>query len=57
MSFRNIPLLRYYKTYKNNVVREFYTPVLKEAVLYQRAVGFLIKDGFSLRRTRAEHVL
>lgn len=40
MSFRDIPLLRYYKTYKNNVVKEFYTPVLKQAVLYQRAVGF-----------------
>lgn len=40
MSFRDIPLLRYYKTYKNNVVREFYTPVLNEAVLYQRAVGY-----------------
>ena len=40
MSFRDIPLLRYYKTYKHNLVREFYTPVLKEAVLYQRAVGF-----------------
>lgn len=40
MLFRDIPLLRYYKTYKHNLVREFYTPVLKEAVLYQRAVGF-----------------
>lgn len=40
MSFKDIYLLRYYKTYKNNIVREFYTPVLKEAVLYQRAVGF-----------------
>ena len=40
MSFKDIPLLRYYKTYKNNVVKEFYTPVLKQAVLYQRAVGF-----------------
>lgn len=40
MSFRDIPLLRYYKTYKHNLVGEFYTPVLKEAVLYQRAVGF-----------------
>lgn len=40
MSFRDIPLSRYYKTYRHNVVREFYTPVLKEAVLYQRAVGF-----------------
>ena len=45
MSFRDIPLLRYYKTYKNNVVREFYTPVLKEAVLYQRAVGIQGLDG------------
>lgn len=40
MSFRDIPLLRYYKTYKNNIVKEFYIPVLKEAVLYQRAVGY-----------------
>lgn len=40
MSFKDISLLRYYKTYKSNVVKEFYTPVLKEAVLYQRAVGF-----------------
>ena len=40
MSLRDIPLLRYYKTYKNNIVGEFYIPVLKEAVLYQRAVGF-----------------
>lgn len=40
MSFKDIPLLRYYKTYKNNIVKEFYAPVLKQAVLYQRAVGF-----------------
>ncbi|MDE7055991.1 MAG: DEAD/DEAH box helicase family protein [Lactobacillus sp.] len=40
MSFKDIPLLRYYKTYKNNIVGEFYTPVLQQAVLYQRAVGF-----------------
>lgn len=40
MSFKDIPLLRYYKTYKNNVVKEFYIPVLQQAVLYQRAVGF-----------------
>lgn len=33
MSLRDIPLLRYYKTYKNNIVGEFYIPVLKEAVL------------------------
>ncbi len=40
MSFKDLKLLKYYKTYKNNIVKEFYNPVLKNAVLYQRAVGF-----------------
>lgn len=40
MSFRNLELLKHYKTYKNNIVKEFYTPVLEQAVLYQRSVGF-----------------
>lgn len=40
MSFRDLRLLKYYRTYKNDIVKEFYTPVLNQAVLYQRAVGF-----------------
>ena len=40
MSFRELSLLKHYKTYKNNIVKEFYTPVLEQAVLYQRSVGF-----------------
>lgn len=40
MSFRELSLLKYYKTYKNDIIKEFYTPVLAQAVLYQRAVGF-----------------
>ena len=40
MSFRDLSLLKYYKTYKNDIVKEFYVPVLQQAVLYQRAVGF-----------------
>ena len=40
MSFRELSLQKYYKTYKNNIVKEFYIPVLKNAVLYQRSVGF-----------------
>ena len=40
MSFLDLKLLKQYKTYKNNIVRDFYTPVLKESVLYQRSVGF-----------------
>ena len=40
MSFKELSLLKYYKTYKNDIIKEFYTPVLAQAVLYQRAVGF-----------------
>lgn len=40
MSFKDLTLLKHYKTYKNDIIKEFYTPILKEAVLYQRAVGF-----------------
>jgi len=40
MSFKDIQLLNTYKTYKNDVVKEFYEPVLKESILYQRSVGF-----------------
>ncbi len=40
MSFKDLMLLKLYKTYKNDIIKEFYTPILSEAVLYQRAVGF-----------------
>lgn len=40
MSFKELNILKHYKTYKNDIIKEFYTPVLKQAVLYQRAVGF-----------------
>ena len=40
MSFKELSLLKHYKTYKNDIIKEFYTPVLRQAVLYQRAVGF-----------------
>lgn len=40
MSFKELSLLKHYKTYKNDIIKEFYTPVLKHAILYQRAVGF-----------------
>lgn len=40
MSFKDLHLLKYYKTYKNDIIGDFYTPVLQQAILYQRAVGF-----------------
>lgn len=45
MSLLDVHLLREYRSYKNNVVREFYIPVLKEATKYQRAVGFFTSDA------------
>ena len=40
MGFENLQLLTRYKTNKNQIVKEFYLPVLKESVMYKRAVGF-----------------
>lgn len=40
VAFTDLNLLKHYKTYKHNIVKEFYTPVLQESVLYQRSVGF-----------------
>lgn len=40
MGYESLEILRSYKTNKNDVVREFYLPILKESVLYKRAVGF-----------------
>lgn len=40
MSFKDLELKPEYRSKLSNVVKDFYIPVLKEAVLYQRAVGF-----------------
>jgi len=40
MSYRELELLRSYKTNKNDIVKEFFLPVLRHSVLYKRAVGF-----------------
>ncbi len=40
MGYEQLDILRSYKTNKNDVVREFYVPILTKSVLYKRAVGF-----------------
>lgn len=40
MGYENLNILRSYKTNKNDIVREFYVPILTQSVLYKRAVGF-----------------
>ena len=40
MSLQDITLKKEYRSLLDNVVQDFYLPLLKEATLYQRAVGF-----------------
>ena len=40
VSLKGINIKREYRSLTDNVVRDFYNPLLQEAVLYQRAVGY-----------------
>lgn len=40
MSFTDLDIKREYRSLSRDVVRDFYTPVLAQSVLYRRAVGF-----------------
>ncbi|MCD8008117.1 MAG: DEAD/DEAH box helicase family protein, partial [Clostridiales bacterium] len=40
MSFSDIVVKQEYRSKLDNVIRDFYIPLLKESVLYKRAVGF-----------------
>lgn len=40
MSLKDLNLERGYRSNKNNMVKDFYNPVLSNAVLYKRAVGY-----------------
>ena len=40
MSFLNVYLKKDYRTPSDNVIKNFYIPLLKESKLYKRSVGF-----------------
>lgn len=40
MSFKALPLKHEYRSFEDNVVQDFYLPVLQNSVRYDRAVGF-----------------
>lgn len=40
MSFLNLNIKREYRSFRDNIVEEFYVPILNESILYRRAVGF-----------------
>ena len=40
MSLANLPIKAEYRSLIDNVVQDFYIPLLNEATVYKRAVGF-----------------
>jgi len=40
LSFKDLEIKTEYRSLLDNVIKDFYVPVLKESVLYKRAVGF-----------------
>lgn len=40
MGFKDLELKREYRSFKDDIIKDFYLPVLKEARIYKRAVGF-----------------
>ena len=48
MSFKDLDLNHSYKSSKNNLIKEFYNPVLSEAVDYNRTTGFFNSHSLAL---------
>ena len=40
MGFTDLALKPEYRSYQDNIVKDFYIPVLNKAIYYKRAVGF-----------------
>lgn len=47
MGFREVELKQEYRSFKDNIVDDFYLPVLSESVLYRRAVGFFSSSSMA----------
>ena len=71
MGFAGIEIKQEYRSRLDNVIKDFYIPVLKEAVLYKRAVGFfsstalvemsagicgLVKNGGKIQMIASPHL-
>ena len=50
MSFCELELKAEYRTLNDDIINDFYIPLLKRSVLYKRAVGFFSSTALSLSR-------
>lgn len=48
MGLRGIPIKNEYRSLIDDVVKDFYVPLLGNAVLYQRAVGFFSSSALTM---------
>ena len=48
MGLRELTIKSEYRSFIDDVVKDFYIPLLSEAVLYQRAVGFFSSSALSM---------
>ena len=50
MSFRDLKLFQYYRTggETGDIVKDFYIPSLKKAILYKRAVGYFTSNSLAI---------
>lgn len=44
MGLKDIEIKKEYRTSYDNIVKDFYIPLLKESIYYKRAVGFFFFD-------------
>ena len=57
MSLQDVEIKKVYKNLSNNIIKEFYLPVLKETVLYKRAVGFFNSSALYEIATGLQHLI
>lgn len=48
MGLRDIPIKNEYRSFADDVTKEFYVPLLRNAILYQRAVGFFSSSALTM---------
>jgi len=48
MGLKNVSIKNEYRTFIDDVAKDFYIPLLREAVLYQRAVGFFSSSALAI---------
>lgn len=57
MSLRDVKIEKVYRNLSNDVIKDFYIPVLRETVVYKRAVGFFNSSALYEIATGLQHLI